>query len=1525
MAQQVLAILNNNFERIGEIAPAEYYDDTITEDLISGSSIFTLTINKRKCPDVTKITDDTHIITRDEMGERRLFSLFTVDYEDENEKTVTYEEWIVSFLQADTPEIEEPEEVQDLGYYLQKSVDNTPIWITTVGSQKKKTLKLSKQKRATRLQTLYREFGVEPVFRTLFSSHTSDSPVGIELETHERRGVDTDVRLDSEVNLVKATRKSNKDGLITGIKVIPFVSEEEVTKEVKVAKQTVGVIGTASPNKTQKQIAYLKRQKGGVYTQSAGRNSWSPEPVSADCSSMVYKSLISAGIQCGFKKGDWLGTTYTLRDHTNQGKYFDKVSRKDIQAGDIILCNGWGHVVTYMGNNQIFHASQWGVPHGYANANWYLNNANMIIRPKDRGSTTQKKPTTVQTVVFGNSLRDQVWKALKDEGMTDVGASGIMGNLYVESGYDPKRKQNGGGPGRGLAQWTNTDRWQDAIRFASQNNLDVWTIQAQVKFIKHELSRTWESTNMVNNITTYGGQKKTTGWESFKTITNVDNATMAFLRVYERAGIEHAGRRKNEARDVYNKYKGQYGELQASNTKTTYATEKLKEKVKKEYSIKEIAYDDGNINTQSGSDEIISRDAQQLYGFNRQSESHYLMAIHEMTTSDPATEFETALRILEENSRPKEEYSVDLDLTDEVTREALSTVKIGDRIQIVSHYWDGTEDLILTARVSKRSFSPSDERNVKVTLSNFERIHAELPPEIVNLQNRIKQVDRDRLNNLQVILTASATTFSDDQQTITINASVSNMGEDYTRNIPGDEFYWQYFDKNGIPIDEVPELNIMTYNNRTINADGSATYVTGNITPGSQYRFHVRTLGALFSFKTIHEDGHQMEHSEVFDGSEDILVTAPIGGSYYEVTVFNTKVMQAVQLWTIAEPMATTGKKVVIHQDQVQEKMSVTCRVYNSQSYLSINRKIQGEQGIPGPPGTSSYTHIAYADNDTGTLNFSTTNPRRDYMGVYVGENSNQPTNPKVYKWTKIVGPDGEDGVPGPAGKDGRTPYLHTAYADSEDGRTNFSTVQAGYRKFVGRYTDYDPKDSTDPTKYTWQRVQGPQGPKGDRGSDGLPGKDGAGITDTAIVYGSSPSYNQQPTSWTVSVPRVPKGHYLWTRTTWTYTDGQKETGYTYAYMGTDGNDGKNGIAGKDGVGIKHTVIDYVESGNGTTIPTSGWRQNVPTVRDGFYLWTRTTWHYTDNTSETGYSVARMGVDGKTGQLGRNLLIGSNATKHATDYMVTQWDLAEEISPDETITITVKLEEQLKAGRWIGLWFGGSMIKETDLTKSKDNPLVYTSTFRWKNKQGNSLPTGNFVRLFHGPSASPNPEIKLDWAVMARGDVQALDWYQSYEEIQRELNEKASLEDLNSATESLTVRFAEIPTNSDLDQRLEAERKAYQEIVDKAGDSILTDVDFRVTESTKNIADRVDEIETVTKKFQVSDEGLTIREKDSGMRTVITGRSFNIIDSGKDVAVFANDKAEINNLKARGVFEFGHHAVTGEMIEGKRYTIIRPV
>lgn len=129
---------------------------------------------------------------------------------------------------------------------------------------------------------------------------------------------------------------------------------------------------------------------------------------------------------------------------------------------------------------------------------------------------------------------------------------------------------------------------------------------------------------------------------------------------------------------------------------------------------------------------------------------------------------------------------------------------------------------------------------------------------------------------------------------------------------------------------------------------------------------------------------------------------------------------------------------------------------------------VKGDRGLPGERGSdgrTQYTHIAYADNATGGgFNFS--GQGKAFIGVYQDFTETNSNNPTKYLWTEWRGRDGADGLPGKAGADGRTPYVHFAYSENADG-SGLTTTDNGQRYF-GHYSDYEKPDSSDKTKYKW-------------------------------------------------------------------------------------------------------------------------------------------------------------------------------------------------------------------------------------------------------------------------------------------------------------------------------------------------------------------------------------------------------------------------------------------------------------------------
>ncbi|AUC25554.1 hypothetical protein CGZ53_07780 [Streptococcus uberis] len=140
-----------------------------------------------------------------------------------------------------------------------------------------------------------------------------------------------------------------------------------------------------------------------------------------------------------------------------------------------------------------------------------------------------------------------------------------------------------------------------------------------------------------------------------------------------------------------------------------------------------------------------------------------------------------------------------------------------------------------------------------------------------------------------------------------------------------------------------------------------------------------------------------------------------------------------------------------------------TLSTASSSGYFFINGSQVGTVDAP------INWHIAFANYSLiSANNFSIAPLNSTHIGVYVDDLPSGSTDWKKYAWTLTKGQKGDQGIPGLPGADGKTPYWHTAWANSADGKTDFSLTDPTGRKYRGEYADYTQTDSTDPTKYKW-------------------------------------------------------------------------------------------------------------------------------------------------------------------------------------------------------------------------------------------------------------------------------------------------------------------------------------------------------------------------------------------------------------------------------------------------------------------------
>lgn len=311
----------------------------------------------------------------------------------------------------------------------------------------------------------------------------------------------------------------------------------------------------------------------------------------------------------------------------------------------------------------------------------------------------------------------------------------------------------------------------------------------------------------------------------------------------------------------------------------------------------------------------------------------------------------------------------------------------------------------------------------------------------------------------------------------------------------------------------------------------------------------------------------------------------------------------------------------------------------------------QGIQGEKGADGKTQYTHIAYANSSDGKVGFSVSDAARDYVGMYVDFTAADSTDPAKYSWSKIKGADGTQGIQGKPGTDGKTPYLHVAYANSADGKTGFSVSNSAGKTYIGVYTDYTKADSTEPTKYKWTKIQGPQGTQGlqgiqgEKGEQGIPGKDGKNGSTTYfhIKYAavSNPTASQM-----TEVPNT----YIGTYVDFTAADSADPAKYTWSrFQGIQGEKGTQGIPGTNGVNgrTSYLHIKYSNDGGKTFTGNSG-------EDSGTYIGTCVDYTQNDPTNVSAYSWAKIkGETGAKGDKGDTGATGKGVKSTAVTYQAS--------------------------------------------------------------------------------------------------------------------------------------------------------------------------------------------------------------------------------------------------------------------------------
>jgi len=101
----------------------------------------------------------------------------------------------------------------------------------------------------------------------------------------------------------------------------------------------------------------------------------------------------------------------------------------------------------------------------------------------DSGSDTANLPVNLK----GNDNIEKAFRFFVDKNLTPEQSAAMIGNLQQESGVNPKSHQEGGGAGRGIAQWSVDGRWPGVVNFAKSQGKSEWELDVQLEYIWQEL------------------------------------------------------------------------------------------------------------------------------------------------------------------------------------------------------------------------------------------------------------------------------------------------------------------------------------------------------------------------------------------------------------------------------------------------------------------------------------------------------------------------------------------------------------------------------------------------------------------------------------------------------------------------------------------------------------------------------------------------------------------------------------------------------------------------------------------------------------------------------------------------------------------------------------------------------------------------------------------------------------------------------------------------------------------------------
>lgn len=632
-------------------------------------------------------------------------------------------------------------------------------------------------------------------------------------------------------------------------------------------------------------------------------------------------------------------------------------------------------------------------------------------------------------------------------------------------------------------------------------------------------------------------------------------------------------------------------------------------------SVNNVEYDEnGNVEfeSRSGNINIYAPQSRDRFPSNlvRGAQDRYIVKLWEYDTDNVNTLYGQALAQLKKLCEPQVKYEVD----------GYVEADIGDTFTIEDSEYIPT--LYVEARVSEQSICFTDPSQCKTVFDNFNEVQSQISSNLIDKMNQL--IEENKAYQASISSTAGIIFKSRDERTV-LTAIVKDKGDDVTDKF---EIIWYKDDMElyrGTSINvngsDFPDKAVYRFDAILEYKVRATTEVTCMfIQEGSSSVLHIAYAddanGTNLSFTDSSKPfiGQYVDNNTVastdptkylwteFIGPKgDKGDAGPQGepGSHGLTSYFHVKYSLIMNPTDPADMTETPSTFIGTYVDFVEYDSNDPTK-YTWSRFQGV----QGEQGIPGTNGTNGityYWHIKYSNDGGQTFTANNGEDAGDWQGTYVDTIPGDSTDVTKYKWVKIKGDKGEDGV----GISGRLIYYLATDQSSgitieSEGWTITPQQLTPINKYLWSYelTTYSDgsKSNTDPA------IIGVYGDKGDPGEDGTPGES-VTIVSQSVTYQIGSSGTEVPQgTWSTNIPSANQGEYLWARTIITYSDGTSTTTYMATYIGKDGSSGHDG---QDGTGVESIHAQFYLSTSKTEQTGGSWQYTAPNWQENTYMWTR--------------------------------------------------------------------------------------------------------------------------------------------------------------------------------------------------------------------------------------------------------------------------------------------------------------------------------